>query len=78
LLREVYHLKISKATQTIFSSLADSRERSLLALPEPAAVLQEFRHTYLDTDEIIEYSRATYCGDFYHLLINLDAKVNEI
>ena len=78
LLREVYHLKISKASQTIYASLADSRERSLLSLPEPSAVLQESRQTYLDTGEIIEYSRATYCGDFYHLLINLDAKVNKI
>lgn len=78
ILREVFHLKIKRASQTVYSSLADSRERNLLSLPNPSAVLQEFRQTYLESDEIIEYSRATYCGDFYHLLINLDASENKI
>jgi GntR family transcriptional regulator len=73
ILRDVFHLKIDRATQEVFASLSNERERELLALPEPSAVLHEYRTTYLDTGEIIEYSSATYCGDFYHLLINLDA-----
>jgi len=73
ILREVYHLKIDRATQEVFASLSNERERELLALPEPSAVLHEYRTTYLDSGEIIEYSAATYCGDFYHLRINLEA-----
>ena len=78
ILGEVYHLKLKRATQTICASLADRRERSLLSLPNPSAVLHEYRQTYLDTGDIIEYSRASYCGDFYHLLIDLDAAKKEI
>jgi GntR family transcriptional regulator len=74
ILREVYHLKVDRATQKVYASLSNERERELLALPNPSAVLHEYRTTYLDTGEIIEYSAATYCGDFYHLLINLEAK----
>jgi GntR family transcriptional regulator len=73
ILREVFHLKIERATQEVFASLSNERERELLALPEPSAVLHEYRTTYLDTGEIIEYSAATYCGDFYRLRINLEA-----
>jgi DNA-binding GntR family transcriptional regulator len=67
-------LKVDRATQKVYASLSNERERELLALPNPSAVLHEYRTTYLDTGEIIEYSAATYCGDFYHLLINLEAK----
>jgi GntR family transcriptional regulator len=73
ILREVFHLKVDRATQKVYASLSNERERELLALPEPSAVLHEYRTTYLDTGEIIEYSAATYCGDFYRLLINLEA-----
>jgi GntR family transcriptional regulator len=73
ILREVFHLKMKKATQNVYASLSDKRERELLELPNPSAVLHEFRITYLDSGEVIEYSNATYCGDFYHLKINLDA-----
>lgn len=73
ILREVFHLKIQKATQNVYASLADSRERGLLSLPDPSAVLHASRTTYLESGEILEYSYATYCGDFYHLLIDLDA-----
>jgi GntR family transcriptional regulator len=73
ILRDVYKLKIQKASQNVFASLADSRERKLLSLPNPSSVLHAERTTYLDSGEIIEFSRATYCGDFYHLMIDLDA-----
>ena len=78
ILKEVFHLKIQKATQNVYASLADSRERKLLSLPNPSAVLHAVRSTYLESGEILEYSRATYCGDFYHLLIDLDASIPPI
>lgn len=74
ILKDFYHLKIEKATQNVFASLANSAERKLLGLSNPSAVLHAERTTFLDSGEIIEFSRATYCGDYYHLLIDLEAK----
>lgn len=78
LLRENFHLKIEKAKQNVYASLADNNERKLLSLPYPSAVLHAERITYLDTGEVIEYSHATYCGDFYHLMIDLYSQDKKI
>ncbi len=78
ILRDKYHLKIEKATQNVYASLADSNERKLLSLPYPSAVLHSERTTYLDTEEVIEFSHATYCGDFYHLMIDLHSQEKKI
>lgn len=72
ILKVFYHLNIVKADQTVFASLANERERELLSLPNPSSILKETRVTYLDTGEIVEFSKATYCGDFYHLLIHMN------
>jgi len=78
LLREHYHLKIRKASENIFASLANGQERKHLVLPNPSAVLHAERKVFLDTGEIIEYSYTTYCGDYYHLLMDLEAKENSL
>lgn len=76
ILRETYKLKIRKATQNVYASLAESRERKLLSLPNPSAVLHAERTTYLESGDVIEFSRGIYCGDFYHLMIDLEAEEN--
>lgn len=72
ILKVFYHLNIVKADQTVFASLANTREQELLSLPNPSAILKETRVTYLDSGDIVEFSKASYCGDFYHLLINMN------
>ncbi len=72
ILKVFYHLNITKADQAVFASLANEKERELLSLPDPSAILKETRVTYIDTGEIVEFSKASYCGDFYHLLINMN------
>jgi GntR family transcriptional regulator len=73
-LRDKYGLKIRTASEEIFAALATPQERKLLSLPHPSAVLQCERTTFLENGQVIEYSRATYCGEFYRLVMNLDAK----
>lgn len=72
ILREEFRLKIKNATQSVFASLADERERELLSLLNPSSVMRETRTTFLESGEVIEYSTGTYCGEHYHLLIKLD------
>jgi len=73
-LRDEYKLKIKHATEEIYAALATSQERKLLSLSHPSAVLHSERTTFLENEQIIEYSRATYCGEFYRLVMNLEAK----
>ena len=74
ILRDQYQLKITKARQLVFAALANGEERKLLNLSNPSAVLHAQRITYIDSGEVIEYSIATYCGDFYRLVVDLDGE----
>jgi GntR family transcriptional regulator len=73
LLRSEYGLRLTQAKQQVYAALADQREMGLLDLPYPAAVLRTERKTFLDTGAVIEFSRATYCGEWYRLSMALEA-----
>lgn len=72
LLRDEYGLKIAQAEEQVYAALADQHEIELLKLTYPAAVLRAERTTFLDTGEVIEFSLATYCGEWYRLGILLE------
>lgn len=71
LLRDKYGLRIVRAEEQVYATLANRREIDLLDLNYPAAVLRATRTTFLDTNAVIEYSFATYCGEWYRLNISL-------
>jgi GntR family transcriptional regulator len=73
LLRSEYGLKLTQAKEQVYAALADQREMGLLDLSYPAAVLRTERKTFLDTGAVIEFSRATYCGEWYRLSMVLEA-----
>jgi GntR family transcriptional regulator len=73
LLRSEYGLRLTQAEQQVHAALADQREMALLGLSYPAAVLRAERKTFLDTGEVIEFARATYCGEWYRLNMSLEA-----
>ena len=72
LLRSECGLKLARAEEQVYAALADQQEIELLDLAYPAAVLRAERTTFLDTDEVIEFSLATYCGEWYRLGILLE------
>ncbi len=67
LLRSKYGLRIVRANEQVYATLANEQEIKLLNLVYPAAVLHAERTTFLDTGEVIEFSLATYCGEWYRL-----------
>lgn len=69
-----YGNKLIRAVEHIFAGLADQEELNMLNLTYPAAVLHSERTTYNEKDEIIEYSDATYCGENYRMVVNLDTE----
>jgi GntR family transcriptional regulator len=71
LLRHNYGLKLKGAEELVHAALANSRELQVLKLTHPAAVLRCTRTTVLDSGEVIEYSLATYCGEWYRLRLAL-------
>ena len=71
LLRDKYGLRIVRAEEQVYAALANRRELELLNLTYPAAVLRATRTTFLDNNAVIEYSLATYCGEWYRLNISL-------
>ncbi len=71
LLRDKYGLRIARAEEQVYAALANQREMNLLNLTYPAAVLRATRTTFLDTGAVIEYSLATYCGEWYRLNVSL-------
>ena len=73
LLRGKYGLKLERAEEQVYAALANEQEMELLNLAYPAAVLRAERTTFLDTGEVIEFSLATYCGEWYRLSILLEA-----
>jgi len=72
LLRDEYGLKIAQAEEQVYAALADQHEIELLKLTYPAAVLRAERTTFLETGEVIEFSLATYCGEWYRLGVLLE------
>jgi len=72
LLRTEYGLDLTRAEEQVYATLADQREMELLNLTYPAAVLRAERTTFLDTGEVIEFSLATYCGEWYRLSMSLE------
>ncbi|RLC99338.1 MAG: hypothetical protein DRI77_02980 [Chloroflexi bacterium] len=72
LLRTEYGLHLTRAEEQVYAALADQREMELLDLTYPAAVLRAERTTFLDTDEVIEFSLATYCGEWYRMSMLLE------
>ncbi len=74
LLTTVYGLKLTRAQEYVYATLANSQELKLLSLSYPAAVLKSERTTYLENGDVIEYSLATYCSDSYKIVVNLDAQ----
>lgn len=73
-LEKVYGLRLARAEQTVRAVLAGPRELELLGLSAPAPVLHAERTTYLDTGEVIEFSQAVYCGEWYGLHFELDPR----
>ena len=67
-----YGVRPERAEQTVRAILAGPRERELLGLPEPSAVLGGERTTFLADGQVIEYSSGVYCGDWYTLRFGLD------
>jgi len=67
-----YGLRLVRAEEQVYAALADQREIELLNLTYPAAVLRAERTTFLDTGEVIEFSLATYCGEWYRMSMLLE------
>ncbi len=72
LLRHEYGLTLARAEEQVYAALASQREMELLNLSHPAAVLRTERTTFLDTGEVIEFSFAAYCGEWYRLSMLLE------
>ncbi|MCD6554719.1 MAG: GntR family transcriptional regulator [Anaerolineae bacterium] len=73
ILRSEYGLKLARAEESVRAVLANDRELKLLNLTHPAPVLSAERTTFLEDGRVIEHSRATYCGDWYRLRMELHA-----
>jgi len=67
-----YGLRLARAEQTVRAVLASPEEREMLGLADPAPVMNTERITYLETGEVIEFARSTFCGDWYRLKFELD------
>lgn len=67
-----YGLRLARAEEQVYAALADQREMELLNLTYPAAVLRTERTTFMDTGEVIEFSLATYCGEWYRMSMLLE------
>lgn len=67
-LRHVYHLRLSGSTSTIEAVLASGEQAELLNLTLPAALLLKEQITYLDTGQVIEFSR-TLIVPGYHVYV---------
>ncbi|MBN1178509.1 MAG: GntR family transcriptional regulator [Anaerolineae bacterium] len=72
ILRQEYGLRIAHAEEQVYAALANQRELELLNLSYPAPVLRSERTTFLDSGEIVEFARASYCGEWYRLSIRLE------
>ncbi len=64
-LRECYKLTLVGSRNTATAVLPDENTRQLLELNEPVALMLREQITFLDTGDIIEYSRNYSRGDMY-------------
>ncbi|MBS3765727.1 GntR family transcriptional regulator [Candidatus Bipolaricaulota bacterium] len=72
-LRNEYDLTLSRAKQSVESTLADDFEATELGVPEGTPMLTTERTTFISDGETpIEYARSTYRGDRYKLLVELE------
>ena len=69
-----YGITLARAEEQIYAGLANLEELKLLALSYPSAVLRSERTTLTDSGEVVEYSQATYCGESYRMIVDLDAQ----
>jgi len=67
-----YGLRLAQAEEQVYAALANEQEIEMLNLVYPAAVLRAERTTFLDTGEVIEFSLATYCGEWYRMSMLLE------
>jgi GntR family transcriptional regulator len=74
ILEDVYGLKLVRAVEHIYAGLANQEELRMLNLTYPSAVLHSERTTYNEKNEVIEFSDATYCGENYRMVVNLDTE----
>jgi len=74
ILMDQYGITLARAEEQIYAGLANQEELKSLSLTYPAAVLRSERTIYTETGEIIEFSQATYCGESYRMIVDLDAK----
>jgi GntR family transcriptional regulator len=64
-LRDEYGLRLVRSTSVVEAVLADEKQAELLGIILPAALLVRNQITYLDTGQVIEYSRNYNRGDRY-------------
>ena len=69
LLREGYGLHLADSRVSVEAALADEECETLLGLDGPAALLITEQLTYLDTGQVIEFTRSVYRGDRYRMRI---------
>lgn len=72
IVHDEYGLRPTKAVQVIKAGLSSSREMEYLQLAHVTPVLILERKTYLDSGEIIEFSKSSYRADHFQLLLTLD------
>ena len=65
ILREEYGLTLAGSTNNVSAEIADEEVMQLLEIEYPTAVIVREQITYLETGEIIEYSRSHTRGDIY-------------
>jgi len=74
-LRKEYHLRLTHAHQSIEAQTAGEDEQAALEAEPCTPILRIARVTYNDSEQPIEYVRASYRGDrykFYTVLRQLD------
>jgi GntR family transcriptional regulator len=74
ILMDQYGINLAHAEEQIYAGLANQEELKMLTLSYPSAVLRSERTTFTDAGEVIEFSQATYCGESYRMIVDLDAQ----
>jgi GntR family transcriptional regulator len=66
-LREEYGLTLAGSSNSVSAEIANQEVSELLGLEYPTAIIVREQITYLDTGQVIEYSRTWTRGDIYHV-----------
>lgn len=72
LLRTEYQLTLPYAEEEAYAALANKRERALLELAHPSAVLRTERTTLLESGHVVALTKASYSGDWYRLKVSVE------